>query len=82
MYAWGIRNPYGVNLSPDEVLYATENGFDVRGSRPIGNDREDLYVIKQGAWYGWAASLAMDLQFLAAPSALIGDLLQGCAEPV
>lgn len=53
VYAWGLRNPYGVMWSPDGTLYATENGFDVRGSRPIANDEEDIYVIKQGAWYGW-----------------------------
>ncbi len=53
VYAWGLRNPYGVCWSPDGTLYATENGFDVRGSRPIANDKEDIYVIKKGAWYGW-----------------------------
>ncbi|MFP4105818.1 MAG: PQQ-dependent sugar dehydrogenase [Phycisphaerae bacterium] len=53
VYAWGFRNPYGVMWSPDGTLYATENGFDVRGSRPIANDQEDVYVVKQGAWYGW-----------------------------
>ena len=53
VYAWGLRNPYGVIWGPDDKLYATENGFDVRGSRPIADDREDLYEIKQGAWYGW-----------------------------
>lgn len=52
-YAWGLRNPFGVMWSPDEKLYATENGFDVRGSRPIANDQEDIYVIKEDAWYGW-----------------------------
>jgi glucose/arabinose dehydrogenase len=53
VYAWGLRNPYGIMWSPDGTLYATENGFDVRGSRPIANDEEDIYIIKQGAWYGW-----------------------------
>jgi glucose/arabinose dehydrogenase len=53
VYAWGLRNPYGIMWSPDGTLYATENGFDVRGSRPIANDKEDIYIIKQGAWYGW-----------------------------
>ena len=53
VYASGFRNPYGVMWGPDGKLYATENGFDVRGSRPIANDKEDLYVVKQGAWYGW-----------------------------
>lgn len=53
VYAWGLRNPYGVLWTPDGKLYATENGFDARGSRPIANDEEDLYEIKEGAWYGW-----------------------------
>lgn len=53
VYAWGLRNPYGVLWAPDGKLYASENGFDVRGSRPIADDKEDLYVIKEGGWYGW-----------------------------
>jgi glucose/arabinose dehydrogenase len=52
VYAWGFRNPYGLMWS-DGTLYATENGFDVRGSRPIANDKEDIYIVKQGAWFGW-----------------------------
>lgn len=53
VYAWGLRNPFGVTWGPDGQLYATENGFDERGSRPIANDADDLYRIRQGAWYGW-----------------------------
>ena len=53
VYAWGLRNPYGLSWGSDGKLYATENGFDVRGSRPIANDKEDLYEIKQDGWYGW-----------------------------
>ena len=53
VFAWGLRNPYGLAFASDGSLYATENGFDARGSRPIANDMEDLYLIKQGAWYGW-----------------------------
>ena len=52
VYAWGFRNPFGV-LWAGGTLYASENGFDVRGSRPIANDEEDLYEVRQGAWYGW-----------------------------
>lgn len=51
--AWGLRNPYGLVWTPDGKLYATENGMDDRGSRPVANDKEDLYLIKEGAWYGW-----------------------------
>ena len=53
VYAWGLRNPYGLMWSSDGQLYCSENGCDARGVRPIANDPEDMYVITQGAWYGW-----------------------------
>ncbi|HYF34210.1 MAG TPA: PQQ-dependent sugar dehydrogenase [Prosthecobacter sp.] len=53
VYASGLRNPYGLVWTPDKKLYASENGFDDRGSRPIANDKEDIYLIKQGGFYGW-----------------------------
>lgn len=53
VYAYGFRNPFGVLWGTKERLYATENGFDVRGSRPIANDWEDLYAVKKGGFYGW-----------------------------
>lgn len=53
VFSWGLRNPYGVLWGDDGRLYVSENGFDVRGSRPIANDKEDLYVIEQGDWCGW-----------------------------
>jgi glucose/arabinose dehydrogenase len=52
-YAWGLRNPFGVLWGPDGRLYASENGYDERGSRPIANARENIWVIKQDSWYGW-----------------------------
>lgn len=52
-YAWGLRNPFGVQWSPQGMLFATENGMDARGSRPIANDWEDLYMIEENGWYGW-----------------------------
>ncbi len=52
VYAWGLRNPYGLIWS-DTTLYCSENGCDARGVRPIANDPEDVYIITRGAWYGW-----------------------------
>lgn len=56
--AWGFRNPFGIGFSPPDsvlkgALLISNNGADVRGSRPIENDGDDLYVVQQGAWYGW-----------------------------
>ena len=53
VYAWGLRNPFGVLWGPDNRLYAGDNGYDERGSRPIANAPECLHVIRPGAWYGW-----------------------------
>src|SRR5579863_8051225 len=53
MVAWGMRNPFGLAFSPDGKLYATENQFDVRGSRPVWGTGDLLWEVKPGTWYGW-----------------------------
>ncbi len=53
LVAWGLRNPYGLAESPDGKLYVTENGPDVRGSRPIWGTGDVLWEITEGSWYGW-----------------------------
>jgi glucose/arabinose dehydrogenase len=53
VYAWGLRNPFGVLWGPDGQLYAADNGYDERGSRPIANAKDNIWQIKQGAWYGF-----------------------------
>ncbi len=53
VFAWGLRHPVGLQWGPDGRLYATEAGFEERGSRPVANDLDDLYAIERDAWYGW-----------------------------
>jgi glucose/arabinose dehydrogenase len=53
LVAWGLRNPFGLAFSPDGKLYATENQFDVRGSRPVFGTGDLLWQIEPGRWYGW-----------------------------
>ncbi|HYF01558.1 MAG TPA: PQQ-dependent sugar dehydrogenase, partial [Planctomycetota bacterium] len=53
VYAWGLRNPFGVFWGPDGKLYASDNGYDERGSRPIANAPDVVWTVKQGAWYGF-----------------------------
>lgn len=53
VYAWGLRNPFGLKWGPDGTLYATDNAYDERGSRPIARAKDNIFAIKQGAWYGW-----------------------------
>ena len=37
----------------DGKLFATENQFDVRGSRPVWGTGDLLWEIHPGTWYGW-----------------------------
>lgn len=53
VYAWGLRNPFGLGWSVDEKLYASDNGYDERGSRPIAHAPDSVWQIKQDAWYGF-----------------------------
>jgi len=53
LVAWGLRNAYGLGFLPDGRLLATDQGADDRGSRPIGNAPDLLYVVEPGRWYGW-----------------------------
>ncbi|HEV3479004.1 MAG TPA: PQQ-dependent sugar dehydrogenase, partial [Gaiellaceae bacterium] len=63
LVAWGLRNPYGKAFAPDGRLYVTEHNVDERGHRMIFGDSEDLYEVREGAWYGWpdyAAGIRLD----------------------
>jgi hypothetical protein len=51
--SWGLRNPYGIAVSPSGKLFTTENGFDDRGSRPVWGAGDVLWEVKEGMWYGW-----------------------------
>jgi sugar lactone lactonase YvrE len=53
LVAWGFRNPYGLAFAPDGRLYVTDNGYDMRGSRPVFGSADWMWRIEPGAWYGW-----------------------------
>jgi glucose/arabinose dehydrogenase len=53
VYAWGLRNPFGLGFAPDGKLHASLQGMDLRGSRPIANDVDALLAVRKDAWYGW-----------------------------
>jgi len=52
-YAWGLRNPFGIAISPAGKIYATENAYDDRGTRPVWGAGDVLWEIKENMWYGW-----------------------------
>jgi glucose/arabinose dehydrogenase len=53
LVAWGLRNPFGLAFAHDGALYATDNSYDVRGSRPVFGTGDLLWRVEQGRWYGW-----------------------------
>jgi glucose/arabinose dehydrogenase len=53
VFAWGLRNPFGLAFSPEGKLFVTENAYDTRGSRPGYGNADVLWEIKKGTWYGW-----------------------------
>jgi glucose/arabinose dehydrogenase len=53
LWAWGLRNAFGLLFLPDGRLLATDQGADDRGSRPIGNAPDLLFEVRPGYWYGY-----------------------------
>jgi len=53
LVAWGLRNPFGLELDSTGQLWATFHGADVRGRCSINNDPDYLVKVQQDAWYGW-----------------------------
>jgi glucose/arabinose dehydrogenase/uncharacterized cupredoxin-like copper-binding protein len=56
VFAWGLRNPYGVVADDEGALWVIDNGPDARGSRPIENAPDAIYRIEEseaGTWYGY-----------------------------
>ena len=53
MTSWGMRNPFGLALSAGGKLFATDNAYDERGSRPVWGTGDVLWEVKEGTWYGW-----------------------------
>lgn len=53
VFAWGIRRPEGINFDIYGRLYVSNDDYDDRGSRPIENCPDELYLIENGMWYGF-----------------------------
>lgn len=53
LVAWGFRSPSYVKFDEADRLFVSNNGYDVRGSRPIANAPDELHFVTPGIWYGW-----------------------------
>lgn len=52
VHAWGFRNLIGIGWDNSGKMYGTENGYDVRGSRPVNDEFDASLSINEGMWYG------------------------------
>jgi glucose/arabinose dehydrogenase len=53
IYSSGLRSPSYLKFDKDNRLFVSNNGCDIRGSRPIANAPDEFQLITQGTWYGW-----------------------------
>ncbi len=53
LVAWGLRNPFVTKFDRHNHLYASNNGMDVRGSRPVAQAPDEFQLINEKTWYGW-----------------------------
>lgn len=51
--AWGVRNPVGIIVNEFGRVYFTDQGMELRGTRPILNDPDGLFRLVADGWYGW-----------------------------
>lgn len=51
-YAWGFRNVVGMAWNKQGEMFACQNGYDINGPRPILDQYDPTYRVRQDAWYG------------------------------
>src|SRR6185503_12139632 len=52
LVAWGFRNPVALAFDGRDLIVGM-HGADIRGTRPVLDDSDAIYRVRQGAWYGW-----------------------------
>lgn len=51
-YAWGFRNVIGFAWNKQGEMFATQNGYDVAADRPVKDQYDPTYRVREDAWYG------------------------------
>jgi putative cell wall-binding protein/glucose/arabinose dehydrogenase len=48
----GLRNVLGLRFDARGEMFVATNGYDIRGSRPVRDDFDGTYKVREGHWYG------------------------------
>ena len=64
--ASGIHYPRGLAINEFGRVYFTNDGMEMRGTRPVKDDPDSLLRLVSGAWYGWPDYTA-DLESVSEP---------------
>ena len=67
LVAWGFRNPVALASDGAGNILIGMQGADIRGTRPIADDPDAIYRLREGAWYGWP-DYGADLQPVTIPA--------------
>lgn len=51
--AWGFRHLTYAKFDQSNRLFVANQGYDVRGSRPIANAPDEFHQVTPELWYGW-----------------------------
>ena len=52
--AWGVRNPAGIVVDEYGTIFLTDQGMELRGTRPIDNDPDVMFQLSvPGQWLGY-----------------------------
>jgi hypothetical protein len=51
--AHGIRYPRGMAFDQFGILHFTNDGMELRGSRPVKDDPDSVLTLSRATWYGW-----------------------------
>ena len=53
IFSYGVRNIEGIDITSDKKIFSVVGGMENVGSRPIMDDLDYIYELKESAWYGW-----------------------------
>jgi hypothetical protein len=64
--AWGVRFPRGIAFDEFGSAFMTNNGMELRGTRPVRDDPDAVLRVVQGTWYGFP-DFSTDLRRISDP---------------